>query len=365
MTLFRQLLLLLSLLFVLVFGGNFAIGMQRMRDYLQAEAELHARNTAASLALSLAPYLENPDDPILETMIQATYSTGDYREIRLVDAHGKILAAASGSPLFEETPEWFLAWLPMETVTARSEIGGEWMPGTAAVLVSIHPGHAYLSLYRQMDTALWYALGALLLSVLLLAVLLRVALRPLRTIERLALTIAEGQFARIDPLPSTREVAQVARAMNRMSGQIEQLVAHLNHKLQILNERLQRDPVTELYGAARLESDFKQWFVAEREGCVLALRINALGELATRLGPAATDTFRLSTAPCIGIRSSVSQRLRVSCRRPAPSAPSTSASGPRRSVPCSDASASPASPTQRISRSRSSPRVRARLVTIR
>ena len=45
----------------------------------------------------------------------------------------------------------------------------------------------------------------------------------------------------------------------------------------------------------------------------------------------ATETFRLSTAPCIGRRTSSSQVFRVSWRMPLPSAPSTSASGPLRS----------------------------------
>ena len=48
--------------------------------------------------------------------------------------------------------------------------------------------------------------------------------------------------------------------------------------------------------------------------------------------PAATLTFRLSTAPCIGMRTRSSQLFFVSCRSPGPSAPSTSATGPRRST---------------------------------
>ena len=48
--------------------------------------------------------------------------------------------------------------------------------------------------------------------------------------------------------------------------------------------------------------------------------------------PAATLTFRLSTAPAIGMRTSTSQVLRVNWRRPLPSAPSTSATGPERST---------------------------------
>ena len=48
--------------------------------------------------------------------------------------------------------------------------------------------------------------------------------------------------------------------------------------------------------------------------------------------PAATDTFRLSTCPCIGIETSQSQRSRTSRRRPVPSAPSTKAVGSVRSI---------------------------------
>lgn len=44
--------------------------------------------------------------------------------------------------------------------------------------------------------------------------------------------------------------------------------------------------------------------------------------------PAETETFRLSTLPCIGMRASSSQVSRVSRRMPAPSAPSTQAQEP-------------------------------------
>lgn len=51
-----------------------------------------------------------------------------------------------------------------------------------------------------------------------------------------------------------------------------------------------------------------------------------------RQTPLATETFRLSTAPRIGMLTSSSQVLRVSWRMPAPSAPSTNATGAFRSA---------------------------------
>lgn len=48
--------------------------------------------------------------------------------------------------------------------------------------------------------------------------------------------------------------------------------------------------------------------------------------------PAATETFRLETAPAIGMRTSASQRSRVRRRKPLPSAPSTQATESGRSA---------------------------------
>ena len=81
--------------------------------------------------------------------------------------------------------------------------------------------------------------------------------------------------------------------------------------------------------------------------------------------PLATETFRLSTAPRMGMRTSSSQLLRVSWRSPAPSAPSTSAAGPAKSASYSVFCASPAVPVTQMPRSLSSPSVRARFVTMK
>lgn len=267
MSLSKQLLLLMSMLFVLIFAGNLAIGVKQIRDYLQTEALIHAQDTATSLGLSLSPHMADPTDPILETMIRAIYDMGYYREIRLRDVEGQTLAVANDTRVFPEVPPWLMRVLPMETAIANSEINRGWQRA-GVVEVSIHPGYAYLNLYRLMRQALWYSLAALLISMLLLFLVLRLTLRPLHAIQRLAVTIAAGRFARIDPLPWTTEVRQVAKAMNLMSGQVEAVLAHLNAKLEALGERLQRDSVTGLFGEARLESDLEHWLTDGRGGAL-------------------------------------------------------------------------------------------------
>src|SRR3990172_11517450 len=56
--------------------------------------------------------------------------------------------------------------------------------------------------------------------------------------------------------------------------------------------------------------------------------------------PALTDTFKLSTLPSIGMRTSWSHVSRVRRRKPSPSAPSTQASPPLWRKPCKSVSSS-------------------------
>jgi EAL domain-containing protein (putative c-di-GMP-specific phosphodiesterase class I)/GGDEF domain-containing protein len=305
MSLSKQLLLLISVLFLLIFGVNFTISLDKIRDYLQVEALVHAQDTATSLGLSLSPYMVNPHDPILATMIQAIYDMGYYREIRLTDVDGQTLVLLNDSRIFEEVPRWFIDRLPMETATATSEISSGWNIA-GRLQVTTHPGYAYLQLYQQMLDALYYSLAALTLSVLLLFLLLRFTLRPLRTIDRQAQAIAAGSFARIATLPWTTEVRNVALSMNQMSGKIEGVIGHLNQRLDALGQRLLLDEVTGLYKKTHFETDMERLFGGE-EGYVVSIALDAFAELARRLGETATDALLRNLAEALVARAAAEQ----------------------------------------------------------
>jgi hypothetical protein len=83
-----------------------------------------------------------------------------------------------------------------------------------------------------------------------------------------------------------------------------------------------------------------------------------------RQTPEATETFRLSTEPNIGMLTSRSQVSRVRRRMPSPSEPITSAVGPVKSASYRPLSASSEVPISQMPRSFSSRMVRARLVTV-
>jgi len=267
MSLFKQLLLLITAIFLVIFAVNFLTSVYNTRTYLEIESEIHAQDTATSLGVSLSPYIGDETDDILLTLINAVFDRGYYREIKLVNMEGKVLVQKTNPPTFEYVPDWFVRLLPMKTATAETELSSGWnLAGT--LYVTINPGYGYLKLYEQASLALRYSVAAFVIFTLLLYIMLRFVLNPLKKIEQLARDIADGRFGQISDLPWTTEIRSVAIAMNFMSEKIEQMIANLNAKLDKVSEQLQLDDLTGLKNKGSFQGDMKNLFMCHAEGYV-------------------------------------------------------------------------------------------------
>ncbi len=290
MTLSKQLMLLIAMMFLAIFALNFYISINNIKEYLQVESEITAQDTATSLGLSLSPHMYAEDDDILETMVNTIFDRGYYLEILLEGAGGKELVRKTNPKTFEQVPDWFVEWLPMETATARSEISTGWTVA-GRVHVTVHPGIGYLKLWQQAQKTLVYSAVALVFFLVVLVFIVRLVLIPLGRIERLALSIADGNFDTIDPLPWTAEIRNVAVSMNLMSGKIEGVIRSLNARLEEVGDRMRLDEVTGLEMRATFETEMKQRFMSDGKGFVFLLRIDELGEFAGSRSSGEVDAF--------------------------------------------------------------------------
>jgi EAL domain-containing protein (putative c-di-GMP-specific phosphodiesterase class I)/GGDEF domain-containing protein len=282
----------------MIFSVNFVISVNNMRSYLQVESQVHAQDTATSLGLSLSPYITNESDPILKTMMSAIFDMGYYKELKLVNVSNKPLVTLTNDKVFEEIPNWFIGLLPMETATAESEISAGWSLG-GVIYVTINPGYAYLKLYQQAKNAFWYSLAAFIFSVTLLILMLRLTLLPLKKINQLALTIANGQFQTIDALPWTTEVRNVALSMNIMSGKLGGIMKSLNAKLESLGRKLKIDELTGLNKKSSFDSDMKQLFLENIDAFLFLIKIDSLSMLVKEQASATIDVFLQDCASTI------------------------------------------------------------------
>lgn len=85
MSLSKQLYIIISLIFFMIFAGNFIISVNNTKDYIQTEAVTKAQDTATSLGMTLKPYMKNKKDPEIVSIINAIANRGFYKELRLED----------------------------------------------------------------------------------------------------------------------------------------------------------------------------------------------------------------------------------------------------------------------------------------
>lgn len=290
MSLSKQLVFLISIMFLAIFSVNFYASITNIRNYLQIESEVHAQDTATSLGLSLSPYILDEDTSIMETMINAIFDRGYYLAISLENRHGEALVEKNNPKTFEDVPEWFIKILPMKTAMAQSEIDAGWVKG-GIIYVTIHPGMGYLKLWQQAKQTFIYSILMLAVSIGLLAVILQLVLKPLARIDKLALSIADGNFDTIEELPWTTEIRNIARSMNFMSGKIENIIGNLHERLEETGKRLRVDELTGLETKGTLETEMKQRFMSGSAGFVFLIRIADLGGLAKTRSSAKVDGF--------------------------------------------------------------------------
>ncbi|OAI20441.1 hypothetical protein A1359_02975 [Methylomonas lenta] len=279
MPLSKQLHVLISTLFLLIFTLNLILSIKNIKDYLQGEAKIHAQNTATSLGLSLSPYIKHPDDPTINSMISAVFDMGYYQEIRLSTGNNVELVSLKNEPQAEGVPGWFVDYIKLEPATATSEISSGWQIG-GIIYVTVNPAHAYIKLYSQAKATFYYSLSAFFGSLLLLSLTLRISLASLRKVDQMALAIADGDFVTINKLPWTDEIRNVAKSMNIMSNKLQNAFSALNQQLETLGIKLLQDDLTGLPKKSAFENDVSALNKDSTEAFFVLIKFDGLQELA-------------------------------------------------------------------------------------
>jgi diguanylate cyclase (GGDEF)-like protein len=288
MSLSKQLLILITVIFLIVFSLGFYLSMNNIRNYLEVESEVHVQDTATSLGLSLSPHMDNEQDPILQTMMNAIFDMGYYKEMRLENVDGEELVKLTNPVQMEGVPGWLIKLLPMKTATAASEISSGWnISGT--LYVTGNPAYAYLKLYEQAKETLLYSILVFIGAFILVLVVLRLTLKPLKAIQKQANEISSGQFTTISRLPWTTEVRHVAQSMNGMSKKIGDTIARLNTRLDSLSDSLKRDPLTRLFNQVTFNVDVKRALGSVHNGYVIYIKFDDLAEFSKDLGNKQVD----------------------------------------------------------------------------
>ncbi|HJQ64319.1 MAG TPA: LapD/MoxY N-terminal periplasmic domain-containing protein, partial [Burkholderiales bacterium] len=245
MKLSRLLVALISLLWVLVFFATLAIVIDSTKDYLQKAMESHAQDTATSLGLSITHSGRVKDPQTVERMTAAIFDRGYYREILVKSMDGKELVAKRVEQAVKDVPDWFIDNFPLATPRMNAIVMDGWRQAAVIEVVS-HPGHAYAELWRVTVRSFWVLFGVAILSLVVVLVVLRLALRPLDDMEAQAINISKRQFTILPKLPWARELHRVATAMNNMCLAVERMLTEQADLAEKMRKKAYVDAVTGL-----------------------------------------------------------------------------------------------------------------------
>jgi len=285
MTLARQIILVISLVFLLVLAGVFVHGVWNTRAYLAQQLGSHAQDTATSLALSLGPVLQRQDMAAAQSLVDAIVDRGYYQRIECLNLSGQSFLKRESPLVVEGVPTWFTRWVKLETPEREALIMAGWQQQGRLQVVS-HPGYVYRELWASAKSTAAWLVGGWLLAVLCIAGLLRLVLAPLLAVEGQAEAIGSGQFMRLQNIPRTRELKRVVKAMNRMVAQVERILGDKIEALARVEQAAILDPGSGLPNRRQMEIRLSELLQTEQhaEGLFAVIRLSALEAYNTEYG---------------------------------------------------------------------------------
>lgn len=293
MTLLRQLILVIVILFVLLFAGTFAISVHNTQTYLSEQLKTISQDTATSLGLTLSPHFADGEMIIIERMISAVFDSGYYREVKINDIEGKPIVERVAPVRIEAVPDWFIRSFPLETPRGEALIMAGWQQA-GTIQVSASPGHAYVTLWSNSVESFWWFLGSSIVTFLLGVVSLHFVLRPLRAVEAQAKAICDREFPVQTRRPWTLELRSVVDAMNRMTTKVREMFEEQAAAMERMRSENYRDHVTGL--ANRRYFDMQLRYLIGQEdrfltGALILLEMKDLKQLNEQEGFTRVDAL--------------------------------------------------------------------------
>ncbi len=306
MTLYRQLVLFILFLFLLLFAGSWLVKLESTRSFLLNQLQSHAQDTATSLGLSLSQCMADNDLVAVEARLNAIFDRGYYRQIRLTDVSGAVVKELNLKVKVEDVPQWFVRLFPIKTPHARANVMSGWYQyGT--LLVESHPGYAYKMLWEiAVRMTVWFAVAGLLVFVAG-ALVLRILLRPLQGVELQAEALCNKEYRIQEPLPRTRELRQLVAAMNRMTVKVREMFEEQVATAERLRQHAYSDPLTGLGNRRYLASQVAAHFERKEgvsQGALLLIQVHQLRKLNQQKGFQAGDLLIKRVAEILQAQSS-------------------------------------------------------------
>ncbi|CEO38778.1 GGDEF domain-containing protein [Photobacterium kishitanii] len=295
MTLYRQLLLWMLVVLFSLTGAVFAIQFNTTKSYLIEQQSTELNNVVSSVGFALSPYLEAKDLISAESVINATFDSGYYSQVKLALLDSKKEIIRQYPQLVQSVPNWFQSLVHIEAITQTRTLTSGWLQ-LADLTVTSSPASAYIQLWKATIQLVFGFITCLLLGAIVLSLVLNKVLKPLKQIQKSAQEMALNHFTPSLPTPHTRELADLVTAFNSMNIQLQQHFEQQAQEADTLRIRAYQDPVSGLANRSYLMTKLSSWLSSKPSGGIILLKSDAIEDSYQQSGYESGDQLVLKLA---------------------------------------------------------------------
>lgn len=285
MTLFRQVALLVSLVYLLIVITTTVSDFKRSGAFVDGQLQTTAQDMATTLGIAISNSTSVSDVAAYETLFNAVFDSGYYTSIKLISPEGEVILKKSQELKIQGVPDWFFSLVSLNPATGVSEVMQGWS-SLGTLELTLHPGYIYLNFYQKLiSTFIWFGVW-FLVGMIVLWMLLHKLLKPLNEVKKQADAIHNNQFVMQSTIPRTRELKSVVVAMNRMIEKVNAIFDDQKETLTNYQKLLYEDALT---GLGNRKYFFTQLAQAQLEessfhGNMVVIKINNLDHVRDNSG---------------------------------------------------------------------------------
>ena len=290
MTLRKQLCIVITVLFSLIFLGTFLLSVKNLQIFLQGQLISRAENAANSIAVSLSQYPAD-DKATFAAVIDSIFKSGQYHRIAITGLNEELILERNLNQRTPNAPQWLTSMVSLKVPPAEALLSVNWRQvGTVTVESDIQK--SYDTMWADIKELFWMFFIAALLTTLLGLIALRYLLKPLHDIKLQAAAICAQDFSIKSKIPKTKELATIVRAMNAVSDKVQQLFSEQTRLTEKLREQAYKDLITNLANRRYFMMQLENLLGSPEEfttGALFLISINSLDNYKKHHGFEASD----------------------------------------------------------------------------
>lgn len=244
MSLLKQVSIVLSFIFLILFVSIIGLSFSIIKDSSAKSLYENVQNSVTSTSLSITN--AGIDEGTIKTVINAAFDNGNYEKIVFKDTSEEIVYELKKElKINDEIPKWFIEIVDIGEISALASISQGW--NMLGVLEFYADRAIYYNQTYNMFIKLLQSLAvSFVVLIVILAIFFNFILRPLRVINSQAKAVMNNEFIISNEKPFTVEFKVLTTGINSMVEKFEKMFQNTNEVLKTNKELLYFDETTKI-----------------------------------------------------------------------------------------------------------------------